>query len=172
MTTDEYKQGFLHGYLEAEMSFGVYINLLEGKNVRYCVLKPNILLQMASNEQADKMRQRLGILKEVRDESKVRTDADKPRTIRAMRLQNFADIDRIVDILEGYTFIDTGRMMAWRRFLAAYKRIKGIGPTHKTWNPTLEAFMDDCMPIHRGVKGAYTLPEWKKRIKGHLDGTE
>jgi len=156
------------GYLEVESTIGVYINLIEKPNgKRYVILKPYIHIQVKDDEVAQYIKSTLA--KNTKISVGKHEYKKKVKLLNAIRIQNFDDIDRIIAIIADNKFVSSYRQMTYDRFLKAYERIKKIGATWKEWDPALDDFIDDCLPIQDNKKG-FTNEEWKKRVRVHFSG--
>ena len=157
---------WLYGYLEANVSFGVYINLLESKKRKYCVLKPYIMIQSKDNDVIKFLQQSFNFVTNITRNTK---KASRIKILNAIRVQNFNDIDRVLAVLENHTFISKERQAVYEQFVVAYKHIKKIGNIWKIWDEKIDIFIDTCLPLHMGDdRRTMDNDEWKKRIKTHF----
>jgi hypothetical protein len=152
---------FLLGYLEAELSWGVYVNLLTTTK-KYCVLKPVVLLQAADSAQLDFLKKQLGLAKDIREENKGVTASR--RRINALRLQQLADIDKVIALIGSYEFLTPKRQRSWLAFLKAYEFIKTIGQYHTDYSPALKIYLQDYHPLRRNAQGLST-GEWVAKVQ-------
>jgi len=154
---------WIWGYLEAEVSFGVYINLLEGKKQQYVVLKPYIMIQAKDRDVMEYIHSKFKFTTNITEKGK-----NKMNIMNAIRIQKMEDIDNVVKVLQGYQFISKEREKIYNRFVKAYERIKKIGYLWKSWDSKIGKFIDDCLPLQDNDSRQYDNDDWKKRIKNHL----
>lgn len=160
-----YELGLLRGYLEAEVSFGIYLNLLEGKT-RYLVLKPYILIQSKDKEVMEWLQHEFSF------DTKITNKRDKTNVLNAMRVQSFKDIDKVLIKMEGHRFISSHRQEIYERFVKAHKHIKSIGHIWKMWDPKIADFINECLPLQIHKRRVYDNAEWIRRIQEHFTGDD
>lgn len=147
------------GYLEAEVSFGVYA-YFEGKKTKFVRLMPMMMIQTSDSDILRFFKKMLGI------QANITKKNNEKRTIGALRLTRDSDIKIIVDVVRDHTFVSNDRQEQWEKFIDAWKFTTLKGRIYHSLSNDLREFVEKYVPFTRPSdrkKG-----EMIKKIQEHL----
>jgi len=162
---------WLLGFFEGSASFSVNIGLAKSKNKRYVVFKPYIVVCSLDREQMKYIAKLLGI-NFVKPKLKSKTKNPYYSDSFSINIQNFADIDLVLEKLSGNKFKSKIKQDKLDKFVACYDYVKEIGHIHTEWKNEFETLIDLKLDINSSRsnigKNRFNKAEWVKKIKKHL----
>lgn len=158
------------GFFEGQASFTVNIGLSKTKNRRYVVFKPYICVANTDSKQINFIKQFLD-LKYSRASKKKKTESFHNETF-SLNIQNFEDIDKILDAISSYEFKSAIKKERLEKFKVCYTHIKEFGHIHQNWKDEFDIIISEKLEINKRRsninKNRFSAEQWSKKIKEHL----
>lgn len=162
------------GFFESQASFTVNIGLPKTKNNRYVVFKPYVVIANTDSYQVGFIRQLLNLNSS--KASKKKKKKEYHNETFSLNVQNFDDIDKILEVLSNHKFKSKIKQRRLDKFKICYEHIKKIGHIHKKWDVEFEEVILEKLDINKFRsnidKNRFNEEQWVKKIKEHLDGKE
>lgn len=162
------KNSWLCGFFEGQSSFSILISLLESKNNKYVVFKPRITIGNVDEHQTDLIFKSLKI-----EHTKPKNRKLGDTRTNLLVVQNFGDIDKILELLKKYRFASLKKQASFDTFLKSYDKIQDMGYIQTEWKDEFVYLIKLKLMINdkRGNidKKRLSQKDWEHKIREHLD---
>lgn len=163
------EDSWLCGFFEGQTSFAVNIGLTKTKNKRYVIFKPYVVIANTDRYQIEFVIKQLKLRSGI---SKKWKEKEYYNDCFSLNIQNFADIDIILDKIMMYDFKSKSKYERIVRFMDCYEKIKELGHIHTAWDNRFVDIIEKKLDINKQRsnidKKRIGKDEWIKRIKEHL----
>lgn len=160
------------GFFESQASFSVNIGLPKSKNRRYVVFKSYICLVNTDSQQISFIKNLLGLDRSNQNPKKKLKKSHNET--HSLNIQNFNDIDKIIDVLSSKKFVSKNKQERFDRFVDCYKHIKKVGHIHTEWKDEFDIIITKKLNINKSRsninKNRFSASQWRKKIQEHLRG--
>ncbi len=162
------------GFFEGQSSFAVNIGLTKTKNRRYVIFKPIINIANPDYVQVEFIKKIL----ELSFSNTKKKEGYKSIYTKTFSLgiQNFEDIDKVVDLLSEYVFKSPTKQKKLDKFIKCYEDIKEMGYIHTEWDDKFLDIIEQKLNINNNRSNInnnrYSSEDWLRKIKEHLKGVE
>ena len=161
---------WLTGFFEGQASFSVNIGLNKSKNKRYVVFKPYIVIASVDKYQVEHI---INIFKLKSTVSKKKKKESYHSDYHSLNIQNFEDIEKILNKIKGFDFISKIKRDKVEKFIDCYNDIVELGHIHSKWEDDFENIIDKKLIINQVRsninKNRFSKKVWVDKIREHLE---
>lgn len=160
------------GFFESQASFTVNIGLPKTKYKRYLIFKPYIVIANTDEHQVNFIKKILGL--DFSNASKKKKKATHHNITYSLNIQNFDDIDKILEVISGTKFKSKKKQDRLIKFKLCYNNLKKYDKINLTWRPEFRELIKQKLDINKARSNIdvnrFSDFEWEERIKEHLNG--
>lgn len=159
------------GFLEANSSFAVNIQLKSTKYKRTVVFKPYIVIANIDEQQTEYIKRFINL-----EYANIRKKTKKKiyhNDYFSLNIQNRKDIDRVIALIKETGFKSQTKQSSFDTFIECYDLIKDAGDYHHDWLDGFSHIIEKKIEINENRanidKNRLSAKEWEKKIKNHLE---